>query len=960
MHFGLSTSSRVRPVAHAHLRAASTLVPMPGGRIGLRRSGPAPRAAIFGAKRRREESGTPECVRRGIAPILLAVLLSPAVRGATPRTVYRIETVAGSAHIGDGGPATAAQLSSIQGVAADRWGNVYVADTDHQRVRKISTSGVMTTVAGTGTAGFSGDGGPGSAAQLNLPYGLAVDLAGYVYVADLGNNRVRRISPDGTIVTIAGNGHKGTSPDGGAATDAALMTPRNVAIDAAGNLYVSEFEGHRVRKVSPDGRIWTAAGIGVVGYSGEGGPATQAQLAFPAGLAVDRAGALYIADSQNNRIRKILAAGNIVTALGGSPSTLLAAPLAVSVDVTGTIYAADSSNVVRAYTTAGKWSDVAGTAVPGFSGDGGPANKAQTTAVHDVAAGLNGYLYIADGVRVRAVDPNGRISTLAGDGYLHAVGDGGAATDALLFQPSAVAGTGSGVLYIADSGTQRIRQVSASGTIATLGGSLNSPMGVAADFAGNVWIADTNNQLVREVAANGNSLTIAGTGTAGIGPEGLAALQTALRSPRGVCLDHAGILYIVDTANHRVLQVQSNGSIATAAGNGAPGDAGDGGPARLAQLNQPSACALDAAGNLYIADTFSHRIRKVAGGTITTVAGTGSAGLAGDEGPATAAMLSAPRGVAVDESGNVFIADSDNHRIRQIAPDGVIHTIAGQTGAGFAGDGDLASNAQLNSPGGLFLDNAGALYVADTNNNRIRRLVAESVVPPGPIATGPALTAVNAASQRQGPVAPGEIVSVFGVGIGPETGAAGSFDAAGLLGNLLAGAEVRFDGVPAPLLYAQAAQINAQVPYTVAGAAVTHMEVWYQGRSAGALDLPVAAAAPGIFAVAINQDGGTNAASAPAARGSILTLFATGEGVTDGANVSGQAAGTPYPRPVLPVILAIAGVNAELLYAGAVPGGVGVLQINARVPAGFVPPGPATVELSVGSFPAPPATVWLK
>jgi uncharacterized protein (TIGR03437 family) len=181
-----------------------------------------------------------------------------------------------------------------------------------------------------------------------------------------------------------------------------------------------------------------------------------------------------------------------------------------------------------------------------------------------------------------------------------------------------------------------------------------------------------------------------------------------------------------------------------------------------------------------------------------------------------------------------------------------------------------------------------------------------------------------------------------------------------LLANLLGGAEVRFDGVPAPLFYVQSAQINAQVPYTVAGASVTHMEVFYQGRSAGTLDLQVAAAAPAIFAVAINQDGSTNSESAPALRGTILTLFATGEGLSDGANISGQAAGAPYPRPVLPVSLAIAGISADLLYAGAAPGGVGVLQVNARVPAGFVPPGLAAVELSIGGFTAPAATVWLK
>jgi sugar lactone lactonase YvrE len=198
--------------------------------------------------------------------------------------------------MGDGGPATAAQISNIQGIAVDRWGNLYLSDTDNHRVRMISTSGVITTLAGTGAAGFSGDGGPATAAQLNLPYGLAADLAGYVYVADLGNDRVRRIGPDGVITTVAGNGNRGSSGDGGAATSAQLLTPRNVAVDAAGNLYFSEFEGHRVRKVTPDGRISTVAGTGVAGFRGDGGSAVNAQLAFPAGLAGDRLGALYIAD----------------------------------------------------------------------------------------------------------------------------------------------------------------------------------------------------------------------------------------------------------------------------------------------------------------------------------------------------------------------------------------------------------------------------------------------------------------------------------------------------------------------------------------------------------------------------------------------------------------------------------------------------------------------------------------
>jgi hypothetical protein len=256
------------------------------------------------------------------------VLLSacPAVAADVPRMLYRIETVAGSANIGDGGAAVLAQIGNIQGVAVDRWGNLYLSDTDNHRVRKVSAGGVISTLVGTGFAGFSGDGGPAAGAQLNLPYGLAVDLAGCVYIADLGNQRVRRVGPDGTITTIAGTGFKAASGDGGPAVQASLMTPRNVAVDAAGNLYFSEFEGHRIRKVTPDGRIFTVAGTGLAGFRGDGGAATSAQIGFPAGLAVDRSGVLYFADSQNQRVRRILPGGTISTVLGGDAGTALLTP----------------------------------------------------------------------------------------------------------------------------------------------------------------------------------------------------------------------------------------------------------------------------------------------------------------------------------------------------------------------------------------------------------------------------------------------------------------------------------------------------------------------------------------------------------------------------------------------------------------------------------------------------------
>ena len=888
--------------------------------------------------------------------LLLALVWTPALRGAAvaPAT-YRIETVAGSANMGDGGPATAAQISTIQGIAVDRWGNLYLSDTGNHRVRKISASGVITTLAGTGVAGFSGDGGPAAAAQLNLPYGLAADLAGYLYVADLGNDRVRRIGPDGVITTVAGNGNRGSSGDGGAASGAQLLTPRDVVVDAVGNLYFSEFDGHRVRKVTPDGRISTVAGTGVAGLRGDGGSAVNAQLASPAGLAVDRLGALYIADSKNNRVRKILAGGVISTVLGGSPSTALWTPVAIAVDTAGTLYVADSG-AIHSYTVAGAWTNAA-------------------AAGQDLAVDLNGVLYVADAVRILKLG-NGQVQTVAGDGYLHAIGDGGLATDALLSQPSAIALNGAGSLYIADTGTQRVRQVLPTGVIQTLVGTgsagsaadnvavtaatLNSPTGVAVDAAGGILIADTNNQRIRQVGADGRIRNLVGTDVGGVGPEGMPPAQTPLDGPRGVCTGRGGALFVVDTANHRVLQAAPQVLVVTAAGNGTPGHAGDGGPARLAELNQPSACARDSAGNLFIADTSNHRIRKVdPSGTISTVAGSGAPGFSGDESPATAASISAPRGVAADDNGDIFIADTGNHRIRQVTPDGVIHTIAGQNAAGFSGDGGPAASARIDAPGGLLLDGAGDLYFADTGNNRIRRLIPQAAMPPAPVVLPP-LSAVGAASLSQGPVAPGEIIVIFGAGLGPESGVAGALDSSGALANLLSGAEVRFDGVPAPVFYAQFGQINVQVPYTVAGNTATHVQALYQGSPSGSLDLQVVDAAPAVFPVVVNPDGSPNSAIAPAALGSILTFYGTGEGLTNGPNVSGQAATDPYPRPRLPVTLTVAGFPTEILYAGSAPGAVGLLQVNARVPAGFIPIGPVAAELAVGSAVAPHFTIWLK
>ena len=479
-----------------------------------------------------------------------------------------------------------------------------------------------------------------------------------------------------------------------------------------------------------------------------------------------------------------------------------------------------------------------------------------------VAVDSAGNVYIADtgNQRIRKVDSTGTITTIAGSGEFGFSGDGGPAVEAELRSPRGVAVDSAGNVYIADAGNRLIRKVDSTGTITTIAGTgecgfggdggpaveaeLCNPYGVAVDSAGNVYIADAGNRLIRKVDSTGTITRIAGSGNFGFSGDGGPAVEVGLRNPRGVAVDSSGNVYIADTSDHRIRKVDSSGFITTFAGTGECGFGGyfggDGGQADKAELCNPYGVAVDSADNVYIADYGNRRIRKVdSRWWITTIAGTGEFGFSGDGGPADEAELRSPRGVAVDSAGNLYIADSSS--IRKVDSTGTITTIAGTGEFGFSGDGGPAAVARLAFPYGVAVDSAGNLYIADTGNRRIRKLT------PGGGSTPPNPTAVvNAASFTPG-AAPGSLQSLFGERLALETAAASELP----LPEALGGVRIEIiDSTEAAhavqLLYVSPGQINFLTPSEATpGAAV--LRLTREGEEPVESALTISVAAPGLF-----------------------------------------------------------------------------------------------------------------
>ena|GEM_PF-293943 len=680
-----------------------------------------------------------------------------------------IRTIAGlgpQGFSGDGGPAVSAQMAAPRGVAVDGNGNVYVADSVNHRIRKIAAStGVITTFAGTGTQGFSGDSGPATSAQLYEPSGVAVDAAGNVYIADTANNRIRMVSATtNAITTLAGTGTPGFSGDGGGAVSANLASPLGLAVDGSGNVYVADTFNNRIRKITAaTTQISTLAGTGTPGFNGDGGPATASQLQFPIGVAVDTAGNVYVADTSNHRIRKINATTLVITTLagtgaagfsgdGGPPaSAQLRFPNGVAVDSGGNVYIADTENhrirkITAATATIGS---TAGTGTPGSSGDFGFAVASQLSGPRGLTLDANGSVYIADSTnnRLRFIDYatplNALSSPAANVAFYSAAGNVGIATtpagafwmaavNVSWLTLSAASGTGAATLgYVVTENpgfssrvavinvngkTHSVRQAGAelSAGVVTVG-----PLASSGSFnliAPSVpWSATSSDSWLSVAPPTGlgyQSFTY--SVAANTGPTG----RTATIFVAGKTLT---VTQMASNGNYTPWGLGAPGFIRTIAGNGVRGFSGDNGPATSANLADPQNLAIDANGSVYFTDTRNNRVRKViaGGGQIVTVAGGGTT--LGDGGPATAAAIFTPLCVTVGPDKNIYVTEIGNNRVRMInTVTGVITTVAGG-GQSFA-EGLLATQVSLNGPAGLAFDPGGNLYLAEYFSHRLLRI----------------------------------------------------------------------------------------------------------------------------------------------------------------------------------------------------------------------------------------------
>ena len=666
-----------------------------------------------------------------------------------------IQTIAGG--MGDGGQATTAEIGSPSAIAIDKFGNLFIGDVANNVVRKVDPSGVISAYAGTGSSGYATteDNHPAIYAQLCIT-AIACDTAGNLFIADGNHEILREVNTAGIITTIAGLGFD--LADSIPATSSYFSGLSGLAVDLKGNIYVSCFNQNKVRVIKPSGLIFTVAGYGGAGYTGDGGTALMANLNSPGFLTTDRKGNLYINDRNNFRIRKVdtngiinTFAGNGTTGYAGDGGLATAAVFnnigGLCTDSSGNIYVADQgNNLIRRIDTSGIVTRTAGVFLTGgFGGDGGLDTAARLNAPANLVCDNTGNYFVGDNGnhRIRKVNAVHIITTYAGDGMSNSSGyrgDGGPAVSALLNDPLGFAIDTGNNIFIADHGNHVIRKITPGGIISTFAGTglasssgdggpataagINNPYGMAIDRKGNLFITDQIYNCVRKINSAGIISKFAGTGTSGFTGDGGIATAAKLAHPSLIVLDRTGNMYIADNSNYRIRKVDTNGIITTIAGTGVSGYFGDGGAATNAQIGALTGMVVDDSGNLFL--NANYRIREITtSGIINTIAGNGTSGYTGDGGPATAATLGNLNGFTTDKLRNLYFCDGI--RIRKIDTAGIISTISGGRSSGDCGDGYMAIAAGIASPSVLAFDSLKNLLIAEANSNRIRIIYNTSI-----------------------------------------------------------------------------------------------------------------------------------------------------------------------------------------------------------------------------------------
>ena len=635
----------------------------------------------------------------------------------------------GTADFTDG---ASAMFNQPAGIAVDVAGNVYVADQANNRIRKITAAGVASTLAGNGQADMR-DTTVGTAAMFNAPSGLAIDAAGNVLVADKGNHRIRKITQAGVVTTVAGS--DSGYAEGPSLGTAKFFAPSAVAIDADGNIYVADTKNYRIRLITATApsQVVTLMGTGTQGP--DDGDVSTARFNKPVGIALDAAGNIYVADS--NRIRKISA--GLLTTLAGSETAGFAegsgaaarfnGPTGIAIDATGNIYVADrGNNRIRLVTATGTVSTLVGANADFMDG---AASIARLRLPAGITIGIAGTIYIADQgnhrLREFALARIGRVSTLAGNGNAgFADAQGG---NARFSSPAGTAADDSGNVYVADRVNHRIRKISSTGIVTTIAGSgvqgfedgsasmakFNWPTDVAVDATtGNLYVTDEGNHRIRKITPAGMVSTLAGNGTSG-STDGNGTIAQ-FNFPWGIDVDSHGNVFVCDQENYRIRKITPSGVVSTFAG-GVRGHAD--GTGTLARFNTVTGIAIDKADNIYVAQFHGGRVRKISpAGEVSTFAGSGFDGHV--DGIGIHAQFSAMYSIAVDGYGNVYVGDYGNNVIRTISPSGIVTTLAGDGQLGFA-DG-TGTQAEFYLPIGIGADASGNIYVGDNSNHRIRKI----------------------------------------------------------------------------------------------------------------------------------------------------------------------------------------------------------------------------------------------